>query len=112
VEREAALAAGEALLEKGAVGHNHFWFRRLAIERALIDETWSEAERHADALLLRTAGEPLPYTSCVAARGKALARRGRGDAIEADEQRLEEALYVTHKAGMRIDALGNAMRRM
>jgi hypothetical protein len=32
--REAALAAGEALLAKGAVGHNHFWFRRYAIEVA------------------------------------------------------------------------------
>lgn len=111
-QREAALAAGEALLEKGAVGHNHFWFRRLAIERALIDGEWSEAERHADALILRTAGEPLAYTSCVAARGRALARRGRGDAIEADERMLEEALAVTNKAGMRIDALGTALRRM
>ena len=33
--REAALAAGEALLAKGAVGHNHFGFRRFAIEAAL-----------------------------------------------------------------------------
>ena len=47
--RGAALAAGEALLEKGAVGHNHFWFRRYAIERALLDEDWGEAERQRQA---------------------------------------------------------------
>ena len=48
--REAALAAGEALLAKGAVGHNHFGFRRFAIEAALQAEAWDEAEAHADAL--------------------------------------------------------------
>ncbi|MBV8108835.1 MAG: hypothetical protein JO012_03625, partial [Hyphomicrobiales bacterium] len=46
--RDAALAAGEALLARGAVGHNHFWFRRYAIEAALEAEEWDEAEGHAD----------------------------------------------------------------
>jgi len=50
-EADAALAAGEALLAKGAFGHNHFWFRRYAIESALLREDWTEAERQADALL-------------------------------------------------------------
>ena len=77
-EREAALAAGEALVAKGDVGHNHFWFRRYAIERALLDEDWDEAERQADALLGRTADAPLAYASCVATRAQVLARRGRG----------------------------------
>ena len=44
-----------------AAGHNHFWLRRQAIERALLEEDWSEAERHADALLLRMADEPLAW---------------------------------------------------
>ena len=97
------MAAGEALLEKGAVSHNHFWFRRLAIERALLDEDWSEAERHADALRLRMADEPLAYASCMAARGQVLARRGRGDATEADERTLEQALAVAASADMRVE---------
>ena len=111
-EREAALAAGEAILAKGAVGHNHFWFRRVAIERALLDEDWNEAERQADALLLRTADEPLPYSSSLAARALGLARRARGEASDADERRLEEALAAAAAADMRVDALGVALRRM
>ncbi len=104
-ERSAALAA---VLAKGAVGHNHFWFRRYAIERALLDEDWAEVERHADALLRRTAAEPLAYAACVATRAQVLARRGRGDATDGDEKALEQALAVSAEAGLRIDALGAA----
>ena len=110
--RRAALAAGEALLAKGAVGHNHVWFRRYAIERALIDENWDEAERQAAALLLRTADEPLVYATCLATRARVLARRGRGDATEADEKALEQALTIAAASDVRIDALGIALRGM
>jgi class 3 adenylate cyclase/tetratricopeptide (TPR) repeat protein len=110
--REASLAAGEALLAKGAVGHNHFWFRRYAIESALLVEDWDDAERQADALLLRTSDEPLAYASCLAARAYGLARRGRGDATDADEKRLEQALAVAAKSDLRIDALGVALCRI
>ena len=48
--QESALAAGESLLAKGAVSHNHFWFRRYAIEHALRLLDWDAAERHAEAL--------------------------------------------------------------
>jgi class 3 adenylate cyclase/tetratricopeptide (TPR) repeat protein len=109
-ERSAALAAGETVLAKGAVGHNHFSFRRFAIERALLDEDWNEAERQADALLSRMADEPLPYGSWVATRGRVLARRGRGDASDADEKVLEQALANAAATDMRINALGLALR--
>jgi class 3 adenylate cyclase/tetratricopeptide (TPR) repeat protein len=108
-ERSAALAAGEAGLAKGTVGHNHFWFRRCAIESALLHEDWDEAERQADALLLRLA-EPLVFASCLAGRAHGLARRGRGNAAEADEKKLEDAMAVATAAGMRLDALGLALR--
>jgi Transposase len=110
-EREAALAAGEALLGKGAVGHNHFWFRRCAIESALLLEDWDEAERQADALLGRMAEEPLAYASCLATRARVLARRGRGDATDADEKELEQTQAIAAAAGVRFDALGIALRR-
>jgi tetratricopeptide (TPR) repeat protein len=109
-EQVAALATGEALLAKGAVGHNHFWFRRYAIERALLDEDWDEAERQADALLSRTADEPLAYASCVATRAQVLARRGRGNATAADENQFRQALAVAAEAGIRVEALGLALR--
>ena len=50
-DQKAALTAGEALLEQGSVGHNHFWFRRYAVERALLFEDWNEVDRQADALI-------------------------------------------------------------
>jgi class 3 adenylate cyclase/tetratricopeptide (TPR) repeat protein len=111
-EGEAELAAGEALLAKGAVGHNHFWLRRYASERALLLKDWDEAERQADALLGRMADEPLAYASCLAARAHGLARRGRGDATEEDEKKLEQALAVAAAADMRVDALGAALHQM
>jgi hypothetical protein len=110
-EREAALAAGEALLGKGAVGHNHFWFRRCAIESALLLEDWDEAERQAEMLLRRMAEEPLAYSSCLATRARVLARRGRGDATQADEKELEQVQAIAAAAGVRFDALGIALRR-
>jgi hypothetical protein len=48
----------------------------------------------------------------LAARAHVLARRGRGDATEAVEKKLEQALALAAEAGMRIDALGAALLRM
>jgi tetratricopeptide (TPR) repeat protein len=110
--QEVALGAGETLLAQGSVGHNHFWFRRYAIERALLFEDWEEADRQAEALLLRMADEPLTYSSLVAARGHVLARRGRGDATQGDEEKLSATLAAASAVGMRIDALGEALRRI
>src|ERR1700676_1609054 len=87
-DQETALAAGEALLGQGSVGHNHFWFRRYAIERALLLEDWNEVTRQADALLLRMAAEPLAYASFVAERGRYLVRRGLGETTDKDEEKF------------------------
>jgi len=87
--QEAAIRAGESLLVKGAVGHNHFSFRRYAIEQALLTQQWDAAERHANALLARMSGEPLPYATILARRGQLLARRGAGAATAEDESELE-----------------------
>jgi tetratricopeptide (TPR) repeat protein len=111
-DQEIALAAGEALLAQGSVGHNHFWFRRYAIERALLLEDWEEADRQSDALLLRMADEPLAYSSLLAGRGRMLARRGRGESTEDDEDRLRASLAAASAIDMRIDALGHALRRI
>src|SRR5439155_20886464 len=58
-ERRSGLAEGEALLEAGSLAHNHLWFRRCAIDIAIANGDWDEAERHADALAAFTAPEPL-----------------------------------------------------
>ena len=106
----AALAAGEALLGQGAVGHNHFWFRRYGIERALLFEDWNEVIRQADALLVRMSGEPLAYARVVAERGRCLARRGLGEVTEIEDERLRLLAATADEAGLRIDALGSALR--
>ena len=108
--REAALAAGEALLAKGAVGHNHFWFRRYAIEAALQAKEWDAAEVHADALARRTAAEPLPYSDVIIERGRILARMGRGTARDEDAGKLAALRAKAAAADFRIDALGDALR--
>jgi class 3 adenylate cyclase len=110
VARQAALAAGEALLAKGAGGHNMFWFRRHAIEAALQAEEWNEAEAHADALARRTAAEPLPYSDLIVERGRILARMGRGTARDEDVRELAALRAKAAAADFRIDALGNALR--
>jgi class 3 adenylate cyclase len=108
--REAALAAGEALIAKGAGGHNHFWFRRYAIEAALSSEAWDEAQAHADALARRTAAEPLPYSDLIIERGRILARMGRGTARDEDLGELAALRAKSAAADFRIDALGEALR--
>ncbi len=110
--QEAALAAGESLLAKGAVGHNHFWFRRYAIERALHAEDWDAAERHANALLRRMAPEPLSYSSYFARRGQLLARMGRAGASESDEKDICALRSSASADGLRIEALGEALRSL
>jgi hypothetical protein len=111
-DQEAALAAGEALLEQGSVGHNQFGFRRYAIERALLLEDWNQAERHADALLVRMANEPLVLSSWVAQRGKILARYGRSEATDADEDEFKRILEAAADAAFRIDAFSESLRQI
>jgi ATP/maltotriose-dependent transcriptional regulator MalT len=108
--REAALAAGEALLAKGAVGHSHFAFRRHAIEAGLLAGEWDAAEAHADALARRTAAEPLPYSDLIVARGRILARIGRGTARAEDAEELAALRAKAAAADFRIDALREALR--
>jgi ATP/maltotriose-dependent transcriptional regulator MalT len=108
--REAALAAGEALLAKGAGGHNHFWFRRLAIEAALQAGEWAEADAHASALAERTAAEPLPYSDLIVERGRILARMGRGTARTEDAEELAALRAKAAAADFRIDAMRDALR--
>ena len=109
--QEAAISAGESLLAKGAVGSNHFTFRRYAIEHALLTRQWDAVDRHANALLARLTDEPLPYSSIVARRGQLLARRGAGAATAEDESELDRLRANAAEVDFRIDALGDALRR-
>ncbi len=78
-QRSEALREGEALLDAGAVSHNHFWFASCAIEVTLDQGDWSGVDRQCDRLQRYCAREPLPWSELVVARGRALALFGRGE---------------------------------
>jgi len=63
------LREGESILEAGAVGHNHPWFWRDAIETGLEHRAWDLAAYHADALAAFSREEPLPWSDFVIGRG-------------------------------------------
>ncbi len=73
------LAEGEALLGADSVSHNYLHFYQNAMEAALNNRDWEEAERYAAALAAYTAAEPLSWSEFFIARARALARFGRGD---------------------------------
>lgn len=74
-----ALETGEAELARGCVSHNHLYLRALAIDAALAHGEWQLVELNADRLAAYTGSEPLPWSEFVIARGRALARHGRGE---------------------------------
>ncbi len=103
--RRSALAEGEQVLHDGAVGHNHLWFYRDAMEAALDSQDWAEVNRFAAALEEFTRSEPLPWSTYFIARARALAdwRQGqRGAHMRENLQRLhDEAVH----AGLHTSAL-------
>jgi tetratricopeptide (TPR) repeat protein len=104
-ERRAALTEGAEILRKGAVGHNHLWFFRCAIEASLDSHDWDGAERYATAMADYTRPEPLPWSEFFIAYGRALATLGRGApdaALLAEIQRLKDE---GERLGLRITPL-------
>ena len=67
------LREGREMLDRGAVGHNHLWFYRDAIEAMLSAGEAAGALEHVSALENYTRAEPLPWSDLFAARGRALA---------------------------------------
>jgi hypothetical protein len=97
------LDEGEAWLERGSVGHCHFWFRRDAIDAALAIGDLDRALRHCDALQRYTRAEPLPWSDFHVARGRTSVewRRSRS-------QSARDALHALH-AQARGRRIGGAM---
>jgi len=81
-EREAALSEGQAILDKGCLGHNFYWFHRDAMATYLQAQDWDAVERHAGALANFMVEDPLPYAAFYIERARAMAALGsnRNDA--------------------------------
>lgn len=92
-EREALLAEGLAMLRRGAVGHNHFWFYRDAIEAMVAAGDSAGALTYVSALEDYARAEPLPWSDLFAARGRALASdlRGADAGVVAELARVRDA---------------------
>ena len=103
-ERQRALTEGEALLAAGCVSHNYLLFYPDAIEASLIAGDWDGVERYAAALEAYTSPQPLPWANLRIARGRALARYGRGERGEPTRRELrhlrEEADRVGWKSAL------------
>ena len=74
----ATLLEAESILDAGCVAHNHIWFARIAIDHALANGAWDQAERYAARLEDYTRGHPLAWPDFMIARARALAAWGRG----------------------------------
>jgi class 3 adenylate cyclase/tetratricopeptide (TPR) repeat protein len=100
-DRRRALAEGEAIIARGAVGHNHLRFYPDAIETALDLGDWDEAERYADVLEAFTRAEPLPWSDFFTARGRALAAFARGRRVETIRCELERLIAAARRLDYR-----------
>jgi class 3 adenylate cyclase/tetratricopeptide (TPR) repeat protein len=101
IERERWLAEGEALLRLGAVGHNHLWFYRDAIEAMYAARDAPGMLRYVSALEDYTRREPLPWAQLFAARGRALALALSDPGGEATLQELAQVRTALQEAGFR-----------
>ncbi|MEI5996571.1 AAA family ATPase [Paraburkholderia bengalensis] len=103
-ERVRMLDEGAELLRRGAVGHNHLWFYRDAIDAMLSARDPARARRYVEALEQYTRAEPLPWAQLFAARGRALAAAlddCADEALLAELRRVRQALAAAAFDGAR-----------
>jgi tetratricopeptide (TPR) repeat protein len=100
-ERAALLAEGQEMLGRGAVGHNHLWFYRDAIEAMLSAGDGEEALEYVAALESYTGAEPLPWSNLFAIRARLLAGAERGNIDDDRREELVRIRTVLHAAGLR-----------
>ncbi|MGF6775317.1 adenylate/guanylate cyclase domain-containing protein [Paraburkholderia sp. GAS334] len=98
-ERAQWLAEGMDLLKRGAVGHNHLWFYRDAIEATLCAGDAAGTLRYVAAIEHYTRAEPLPWADLFAARGRVLAGVLQGHKDDATRRELARVRYALIEAG-------------
>jgi class 3 adenylate cyclase/tetratricopeptide (TPR) repeat protein len=111
IERQAALTEGEEILRKGAVGHNHLWFFRYAIDAALDSQDWDGAEHYSAALEDYTRPEPLPWATFFVRYGRTVGRRGRCGLGQETTSKFGELLAEAERLGIG-PALGSLRDRI
>jgi tetratricopeptide (TPR) repeat protein len=99
-ERQRLLTEGKTMLARGAVGHNHLWFYRDAIEALLSSGDADGALEYVGALEAYTRAEPLLWADVFAARGRTLATVLRGSAGEVQRGELLRVRSSLESAGL------------
>jgi class 3 adenylate cyclase len=99
-ERHKALEEGEELLEAGCVAHNQMLFAKIAIDVALGQGEWQEAERYASRLEAYTRDQPMAWPDFIIARGRALAAWGRGTRSEELKEEICRLREQAQQAGL------------
>jgi class 3 adenylate cyclase/tetratricopeptide (TPR) repeat protein len=112
-ERAALLAEGKEMLERGAVGHNHFWFYRDAIEALLSSDDATGALDYVAALENYARAEPLPWSDLFASRGRILAAALQGNVDDGLRQNLIRVQTALREVGLRafLPAVNAALAR-
>jgi tetratricopeptide (TPR) repeat protein len=100
-ERAALLAEGKEMLGRGAVGHNHLWFYRDAIEALLSAGDGARALEYVAALENYTLAERLPWSDLFATRGRLLAGAARGSVDDGMRDELVRIRTALRDAGLR-----------
>ncbi len=96
-----ALDAGEAMLDAGAIAHNHVFYRYSAIEYALQTGDWDRLEHHAAKLTALMSGEPTRFTDFIVDRARALAAVRQGTNDEVTRAALGACLAFARDQGLR-----------
>jgi tetratricopeptide (TPR) repeat protein len=100
-QHHSALAEGEGILGISS-GEACFYFYRDAMEACLQSGEWDEVNRYANALEDYTCAEPLPLTDFFIARGRALAKFGRGERGDETMDELGRLRAEGERVGLKV----------
>ncbi|WP_087632758.1 adenylate/guanylate cyclase domain-containing protein [Caballeronia telluris] len=108
---ESALAEGEAVLAAGAVSHNHFLFRRDAMDACIDRGRWDAAAHHAAALEAYARREPSIFSAFHVARARALVSHGKGNRDPASMKELRRLELEGRRSGFlyALEAINDAL---
>ncbi|MFZ5784301.1 MAG: adenylate/guanylate cyclase domain-containing protein [Pseudomonadota bacterium] len=98
-ERDSLLEEGDRLLAAPTLAHNHFFFRRYAIDAELAAGRGEAARRHALALGAFAAREPIPFADLVVRRGMLLSDAAGARLTPEGRAELGELGHVAQRAG-------------
>ncbi len=99
-EAGAALKRGEDILVAGAIAHNHFFYRREAMEVAVEWRDWQELERQALAFEAYLGSHRTSWTDYFIGRARLIAQRAQGGLDAAARLRQQHLLAYARTQGL------------